>query len=88
MKTGELDKLEFEIIEISKKEMSRGKNGLWRLEICAGMVKLVAEFVVVVADAFGIVIDHRNDSNRAVVTTMPRRSDFAAPSVPFVGFLP
>ncbi|KAB2047366.1 hypothetical protein ERO13_A13G037400v2 [Gossypium hirsutum] len=59
---------------------------LQRLEICVQMVKLVIEFVIVVAEAVGIVI-HQNDSNRPVIMSMPSRS-FAAPPVPFVGFLP
>ncbi|KAB1993588.1 hypothetical protein ERO13_D13G035700v2 [Gossypium hirsutum] len=59
---------------------------LQRLEMCVEMVKLVIKFVIVVAEAVGIVI-HQNDSNRPVIMSMPIRSH-AAPSVPFVGFLP
>ncbi|KAK8568141.1 hypothetical protein V6N13_106077 [Hibiscus sabdariffa] len=59
---------------------------LQRLEICVGMLKLVVEFVVVVAESVGIVI-HQNDSNRSVATTMLRRSNPAAPSVPLLGGL-
>ncbi|MBA0631566.1 hypothetical protein Godav_000426 [Gossypium davidsonii] len=54
--------------------------------MCVEMVKLVIKFVIVVAEAVGIVI-HQNDSNRPVIMSMPIRSH-AAPSVPFVGFLP
>ncbi|MBA0573034.1 hypothetical protein Golob_000329 [Gossypium lobatum] len=54
--------------------------------MCVEMVKLVIKFVIVVAEAVGIVI-HQNDSNRPVIMSMPIRSHAAA-SVPFVGFLP
>ncbi|MBA0843028.1 hypothetical protein Goarm_000248, partial [Gossypium armourianum] len=51
---------------------------LQRLEMCVEMVKLVIKFVIVVAEAVGIVI-HQNDSNRPVIMSMPIRSH-AAPS--------
>ncbi|XVE49141.1 hypothetical protein DITRI_Ditri01bG0058500 [Diplodiscus trichospermus] len=58
---------------------------LQRLGICVELVKLAIEFVMVVAEAVGIVI-HQNDG-RPVVMTMASRS-YASTSVPFVGFIP
>ncbi|XVE66891.1 hypothetical protein DITRI_Ditri08aG0116300 [Diplodiscus trichospermus] len=54
-----------------------------RLEICVELMKLAIDFVMVVAEAFGIAI-HQNHRWPVVMTT-PSRS-FAAP-LPFVGFL-
>lgn len=57
---------------------------LQRLGICVELVKLAIEFVVVVADAVGIVIQQNDD--RQVARTAVSQS-FVDP-VPFVGFLP
>ncbi|KAL4301707.1 hypothetical protein GQ457_10G021120 [Hibiscus cannabinus] len=55
---------------------------LQRLEICVEMLKLVVEFVVVVAESVGIVIHQNDHGYRPVVTATLRGSNPAAPSVP------
>ncbi|XVF67640.1 hypothetical protein PTKIN_Ptkin10aG0137600 [Pterospermum kingtungense] len=55
---------------------------LKRLEICLELVRLAIEFIVVVAEAVGIVI-HQNDDRPVAITAVSR--SFVGP-VPFVGF--
>ncbi|KAG8497941.1 hypothetical protein CXB51_006654 [Gossypium anomalum] len=55
---------------------------LQRLEICVELMKLAVDFVVVVAEAVGIVI-HQNHSP----PVMTASRSFAT-SVPLIGFLP
>lgn len=55
---------------------------LQRLEICVELLKLAIEFVMVVAEAVGVVI-HQNDGAPALTG-----SRSLGTPVPFVGFLP
>ncbi|OAY29431.1 hypothetical protein MANES_15G144200v8 [Manihot esculenta] len=52
-----------------------------RLEMCIQLIRLALEFVFIVAEAIGIVIEQ--DSSHRYIPTQT----FAVP-VPFVGFLP
>lgn len=61
---------------------------LQRLEICVELVKLAIEFVMVVAEAVGIVIQE-NENRHVVRSAVAGGRSFAAPvAVPFVGFIP
>lgn len=55
-----------------------------RLEICVELVKLAIEFVMVVAEAVGLVI---HESSAVPARSLAGNRSFSA-SLPYVGFIP
>ncbi|OMP01570.1 hypothetical protein COLO4_11728 [Corchorus olitorius] len=59
---------------------------LQRLEICVELLKLAIDFVIVVAEAVGVVIQ-QSERTPPMIAAASGRS-ISSTSVPFVGFLP
>lgn len=55
-----------------------------RLEMCMELLKMAIEFVIVVAEAVGMVIQENMSPN----SSAQRFRSHHIPSVPFVGFFP